>query len=44
LFIAWKPNGPYSPGRIMTGFYYHGNGVAYMQRFTPFREIRGPKL
>jgi len=43
LFIAWKPNGLYSSSRIMTGFYYHSDGVAYMQKFVPFREIRGPK-
>ena len=42
LFIAWKPNALYSPSRIMSGF-YHSDGVAYMQKFTPFREIRGPK-
>jgi len=43
LFIVWKPNALYSPSRIVSGFYYHGDGVAYMYKFLPFREIRGPK-
>lgn len=43
LFIVWKPNTLRSPSRLMTGFFYRGNGVAYMRKFSPFREIRGPK-
>ena len=43
LFVVWKPNSLHSPSRLMTAFVYHGDGIAYMQRFTPFREIRGPQ-
>ncbi len=41
LFIAWKPRRGRSASRFMTAF-RKADGVAYMQDFPPFREIRGP--
>lgn len=42
LFVAWKPGSVLSPGRFMTVF-RKADGIAYMQDFPPFREIRGPE-
>lgn len=43
LLLVWKPRFQRSPSRFMTVF-KKANGVAYMQDFPPFREIRGSRV